>query len=302
MFGPISSKTRILLSLRGEAGGERPSQLSTCITLAIIVLFLAINERVCLWIIDTFVQGLHPVFDDRTNRRVLARHVGVDICGCAIVAYLGYTCRHLLSCIFVPGDADNVNFTSFLKLDSKRALTRVYSYVPEGHLILIYFTAYQIKNTHDSWIWNDGVLFMIHHAFALGAAWSGLYPGVAQTYAIFFMGMSEISTVFLCILGNFDSDFGVVGLGDAFPTSKLVVGLLFVITFIFFRVVLWPIFAYHFFNDMKIALEHDAAKLSLSSRVAMNFLYRSCQVLSVMQIVFLGQILLTVYTEISNMF
>jgi len=313
MFGPTSPQIKLLLRLKscrghddGDTGGGvrtgvRPSQLSTCLTLAVIILLLVINERVVLFIIDTYIKGLHPIFDNEYDRRVLARHFAVDIVGCSIVAYLGYGYRHLAAAIFNGKDVSNGSVAAYFTLDPKGAAQRVYTYVPEGHHILIYFMAYQIKNTYDSWVWKDGTLFMIHHAFALGAGWTGLYPGVAQIYGIFFMGISELSTVSLCVLGNFDPDLGVAGLAEAFPTVRLMVGLNFVVMFILVRIICWPAFAYHFSNDMKIVLERDAATLSPSSKMAMNFLFRCCQVLSFMQILFLGQIFFTAYVELSKM-
>jgi len=297
-FGPTSSETTIFQS--NCDGGARPSRLTTFNTTAILTLILVLLEQLFVLIAD-YSKGLHPILDDEGNRHKFARHIGVNTIGLLYVTYLAYASRHLLlSSIFIIGD-DGINFASLYKLDPNRSFSRIYSHVPQSHYILTCFLAYQIKNTYDSWVWNDGILLMIHHALALCATWAGLYPGVAQIYGVFFMGVSEMSTVSLCLLATFDDDLGLTGMAEAFPTAKLVIGAVFVVTFIIFRILLWPIFTYHILNDTKLVLERDSEKLSFSSKVAIFAIVRSCQALTFMQVLFLGQIFWMGYLEISKM-
>jgi len=114
------------------------------------------------------------------------------------------------------------------------------------------------------------------------------------------MGVSEMSTVILCLLACYDDDLGLTGMSEAFPIAKLVVGAMFIVSFIVFRIVLWPIFTYHLLNDTKLVLERDAEKLSPSSKLAIYAIIRTCQALTFMQVLFLGQIFYTVYLEISQ--
>jgi hypothetical protein len=39
-------------------------------------------------------------------------------------------------------------------------------------------------------------------------------------YATFFLGLLEVSTAILCVLANFDDEYGVKGLRDALPMVK----------------------------------------------------------------------------------
>jgi len=295
-FGPTSSEIKVFQSSCN--GSARPSKLTTLNTTAILTLLLLLLEQLFVFIAD-YIKGVHPILDDESNRLKFARHIGVNTIGLAYVAYLAYASRHLLiSSIFITGD-DGMNFASLFKLDPNRCFSRVYSHVPQGHYILTCFLAYQIKNSYDSWVWNDGVLLMIHHALALCAAWAGLYPGVTQVYGIFFMGVSEMSTVILCLLATFDDELGLTGMAEAFPIAKIVIGATFVVSFIIFRVLLWPIFTYHLLNDTKLVLERDEKKLPLSSKVAMYTIIRCCQALTFMQVLFLGQIFWMGYQEFS---
>jgi len=104
--------------------------------------------------------------------------------------------------------------------------------------------------------------------------------------------------VFTC---NLDDDLGLNGMSDAFPILKIGLGAMFIVSFVVFRIVLWPIFTYHLLNDTKLVLERDGKKLSLYSKVAIYSIIRSCQALTFMQVLFLGQIFWTVYQEISKM-
>jgi len=308
-FGQTDTQTKLLLKLESyhesndpdgkrRLNSSRPSQLSTCITLSVLILFFILIEQFSRYFIYTFIRGLDPIFDDEKNRHILARHIGVDALACAIVSYLGYMNRQPLSEVLNIADVGRVNIASLLKLKTKGASRRIYGYVPEGHQLLIFFLAYQMKNMYDTIVWNDGALFIFHHILSGVAAWVGLYPGVAQVYGLFFMGMSEMSTGILVVLANFDSTHGIVGMGETFPTIKLIFGMLFVLSFIYCRVVLWPLFTYHFINDANIVLETDSKTLSLQAKFAIHLLVKSCQGLSILQVVFLGQIFLSLYEEL----
>ena len=89
---------------------------------------------------------------------------------------------------------------------------------------------------YDTFYWNDGLVFVAHHLLAGAAAWGGMYPGIGPTYAIFFMGVSEVSTTVLVILANFDDDMGVKGLAEAFPISRIVTAAAFVVAFLACRI------------------------------------------------------------------
>lgn len=151
------------------------------------------------------LQDIHPILEDETNQMILARHLGVDFTCCAAVAWIGCANRHHMSDLF----------GSFLSLGKKTVdeayEDRLFKFIPGGNHVLVMFMAYQIKNTYDTIIWNDGPEFILHHLLAGTAAWGGMYPGCAQYYAIFFMGISEVSTAILVLLANFDPDLGVKG-------------------------------------------------------------------------------------------
>ena len=152
-----------------------------------------------------------------------------------------------------------------------------------------------MKNLYDSYVWDDGAIFLAHHVFAGLTAWAGMYPGVAGIYGLFFMGLSEVSSCALCLLANFDDTFGVVGLGDAFPMTKVFMGVAFAILFILCRIVLWPIFAYHFLSDSFAVLRRNSAQFETKTiKMVLSLMIVSNLGLTALQILWLGEILATV--------
>ena len=44
---------------------------------------------------------------------------------------------------------------------------RMFTYHPEAQRITVFFVAYQLKNTYDTIVWDDGIIFIIHHVVTL---------------------------------------------------------------------------------------------------------------------------------------
>jgi len=173
----------------------------------------------------------------------MARHIGVNAFSCFIVAYLGWKARNIL----------------YREFYSKAPENRLYQYEPQSAQILLYFAAFQIKNFFDSWNWNEGPEFLAHHILAGGSALGAIvwYPSF-HFYSVFYMGLSEFSTAILSLLASFDDDHGVVGLGDAFPKCKMVLGGFFAVLFVLIRVVAWSAFTYKYYQDISIVSKSDS--------------------------------------------
>lgn len=273
-----------------------PSIASSMLTIVFIVVVLAIHEMIYRVTLNSpSVIALHPVLEVQHNRHILARHIAVDSFSCFIVAYLGYKNRHLLKKANVftlkrnddPTDVTGNN-RDFTDCHFHR---RLYQYVPEGQQVLLFFFAYQVKNMYDTIVWNDGLLFVLHHIFAGATAWFGMYPGVAGIYALFFMGLSEISTCILCLLANFDPDLGVTGLDEAFPSTRIVLATVFVVLFILCRIILWPICAYNFVKDCRLGLSRDHKVYETRAvKNTLKFMLVSVTGLTLLQILWLGEI------------
>jgi hypothetical protein len=117
---------------------------------------------------------------------------------------------------------------------------RLFAQLPVAQWLTLWNLTYQI--------WDFGVSFVIpeftqpillaHHAVAATVAYAALRYNMLGYYAIFFMGLSEVSSVFLV----------VIDLGRYIPPEPgtyydtfvhQVCAPLFVVTFFYYRVILW---------------------------------------------------------------
>lgn len=176
----------------------------------------------------------------------------------------------------------------------KRALSiafenRIFKYYPEALRLILFFFVYQIKNTYDTIIWKDGPEFIAHHILTLFTAWGALHPGTSQYYAMFYFGVSEVSTGVLCLLANFDDVHGVSGLAEAFPTAKLILGGTFAILFVICRVVMWSNVSYYYCRDAWNALSSTDPRLE-GRRLWLRYTFVSLSLLSLLQIIWLAEI------------
>lgn len=277
---------------KGEKGPLSPSKTSTFLTVGFFVLLLCASEQLFIHFIKTYCAHLHPVMDVARNQQVLARHVGVDGLGIFLVSTLGIKNRHVLSPL--------LTVKSFKRSDSEtEGPKRIHTYLPEGHQVLLAFFAYQTKNMYDTVVWNDGILFILHHLFAGATAWLGMYPGVAGVYGLFFMGISEFPTCTLCLLANFDPELGVDGLSEAFPTIKAILAVMFVTSFITIRIIVWPALTYHFWGDCLTVLKRDSVKETSTVKIALKAMMTSSALLTLLQFIWLGQIVIESKKEIA---
>ena len=291
----LQSKPSLLLSSssfhcyddKGEKGPLPPSKTSALLTVVFIVLFLFAFEHSIRALITTFLSDYDPVMELERHRHILARHIAVDGFSCGICAFVGFQNRHELKHLLTLERNDNFH-------------KRIHGYHPGGQQVLLFFFAYQVKNMYDTIVWEDGVLFIFHHILAGATAWFGMYPGVGSLYAIFFMGISEIPTSILCLLANFDPELGIIGLEEAFPMSRLALATSFVVTFIICRILLWPLFTYHFHHDAKQALKKEGENGRPLVKFAVKLILYCCYGLSALQLVFLGEIIVTAKKEIAQ--
>lgn len=295
-FGKPRRNATLLLSSESfqcsDEKGEKilaPSKFASIATVGILVILLVISEQIHRIFIDTYASDIHPVLHDETNRHILARHIGVDALSCLLVSYFGFKNRHILGELMT------------FRRDMDGCHRRIYTYQPAGHQVLLYFFAFQVKNMYDTIVWNDGMLYVLHHLFAGSTAWLGMYPGVASMYGLFFMGLSEVSTGILCLLANFDPDAGVVGLDEVFPITRLVLGTMFVVSFIIVRIMIWPLLTYHFLGDVNAILKRNSERETKSVKLTLYMMKTSSVTLTILQVIWLGQVIMTAKEEISKL-
>jgi len=276
------NRSLFLFSVKSFSGHNGvPSNVSQCSTGAVIILILVAAEM-SLRQFFTSIQDYHPILQDETSRNILARHIGVDSFSCFVVAYLGWKARHVVQ--------DLIDATIGRRKNAMPVAYegRMFTYQPEAQRIALFFVAYQLKNTYDTIVWNDGLVFILHHVLTLFTTWGAL-QGNAHFYVLFYFGVSEISTGVLCLLANFDDEHGVVGLADAFPMAKVVIGAIFAACFVICRVFMWSTVSYYYCRDAWNVLSGSDPRLE-GHRTWFRFTFMSLSILSLLQIIWLAEI------------
>jgi len=276
------ASSSFLFSLESYSGHNGvPNTTLQLRTVAAIILILFIIEFSLRQFFNS-IREWHPVLEDETNRKVLARHIGVDAFSCFVVAYLGWEARHVVQ--------DLIDATIGRKKNAMPVAYegRMFTYHPEGQRVALFFASYQLKNTYDTIIWNDGLLFIVHHFFTLFTTWGALH-GNGHFYVLFYFGVSEISTGVLSLLANFDDEYGVVGLADAFPIIKICFGGLFTVLFIICRVFMWSTISYYYCRDAWNVVKGSDPRAE-GYKTWYRFTFLSLSILSVLQIIWLADI------------
>jgi hypothetical protein len=233
------------------------------------------------------------LLQDETNRNILARHIGIDSLSCFIVTFIGWQSRHSM---WEMVDA----ITGKQGAMSKAYEPRMYTYRPEACRLILFFFVYNLKNTFDTILWGDGIEFIIHHILCMFTAWGALTPGTAHFYAPFYFGVSELSTAVLCLLANFDDEHGVKGLSEAWPMGKVVFGAAFTICFVVCRVFCWSAVSYFYCRDTWNALSGSDPRTA-ERKTYLRFTFVSLALLSLLQILWLGQIFTIGKEELEKM-
>lgn len=279
-----AEKGLLLFSVESYKGHDGiPSAKSRFFTVAVLLLILLAIEMSFRQFFSS-IKDMHPILEDETSRQILARHVGVDATSCFVVATLGWRARHV---------AQDFIDAIFGKRKNAMPLAyegRMFTYQPEAQRVTLFFLAYQLKNTYDTIVWDDGIIFIIHHVLTLFTIW-GAMQGHAHFYSLFYFGVSEISTGVLCLLANFDDEFGVVGLAEAFPMVKVVIGGVFAALFVICRVLLWSSVSYYYCRDAWNVLSGSDPRLDVPGiRNWYRFTFLSLSILSLLQIIWLAEI------------
>lgn len=91
-----------------------------------------------------------------------------------------------------------------------------------------------------------------------------------------------------------------MGLGDAFPIAKVVIGVVFVVLFIAVRCLLWPVMAYYFVRDIRHALQLTDDPRAMARRGWMRFFLVSLSGITVLQVAWLGEIIHLAQIELAK--
>ena len=251
-------------------------------------------------------RGVWAPLDSTWNRTVLSRGV-MNVCYLGACGYrglsmwrdwygeagwtsLGEAGAAVHGALTQPADG--------LRFVPATAAARLYDYDGGFQRLSAVMFGFQFKNLVDTIVFGDGAVFVLHHLITMAVALFALHP-YSHLYGSFFFGVSEVSTTVLALLALFDGEFGIPELERDFPTLRLIVGVIFAVSFAVVRCVLWPYFTWFYCRDARAILAADAAgETPVHSRLLVNVFMYGLLTLSVMQAVWFVQICQKIHEEV----
>jgi hypothetical protein len=139
--------------------------------------------------------------------------------------------------------------------------SRIYSGLPVTETIVAVNLTYQIWDFLVSLTIPEHctLIMMTHHAIAAFVCWNVLASQMLGYYALFFLGMSEVSSMFLVLL-DMSKYFAPAPNTLAHLVVETVTGPLFVVAFIYYRVVLWWRVTFQFSQDVQHVVSTGTAE------------------------------------------
>jgi len=163
---------------------------------------------------------------------------------------------------------------------------RLLGYLPEADRLNIVTITFQVWDFIISTTIKEhsSPIFLVHHSLAALISIFSLKYQMAPYYAIFFAGCSEISSMFLlwCDLANFFPPTS----GSHYDTCIFVFQALFVVTFFYYRILLWFSVGRQFTQDCLHLLQQS--KLCTSKTSALKFFLCNVYLLGALQVYWFG--------------
>ena len=128
---------------------------------------------------------------------------------------------------------------------------RLWAYLLEAEHLAVVAFSYQVFDLIVSWSFPEHCtpLMMMHHTLAATVAYCSMRYQVLHYYGFFFLGLSEVSTVFLVWM-DLATFFPPTTPDSLFATFIQACGPGFVVTFIWYRVLQWWPMSIQLFRDV----------------------------------------------------
>jgi len=197
------------------------------------------------WLVLTFIF-LSLKFAFRDSFDVFGLSPSPEFChgnmeGCNRTDLFAFQCASgvaLTLCALIGFNAWHVSKRVHKKLPST-AEGRLVGYLPEAELLAAINFTFQSWDflvslfipEHATWI------MLSHHVMASTVAWCSIRYQYLHYYSIFFLGLTEVSSIFLVFLDL--SKYYPPRTGGIFDIVVTICGPSFVFTFIYYRVILW---------------------------------------------------------------
>jgi TLC domain len=177
------------------------------------------------------------------------------------------------------------------------AESRLFGYQKEAHWLTVLNFSYQLWDFLVSlYIPEHCTLIMLtHHAVAAIVCFTGIYNYMMGYYAIFFLGLSEVSSIFLVSL-DLSKYFQPTSSQLSTPSmltlyTSQYAGPLFVACFVYYRVLLWWPISKQLFDDIRTVIKSGRDEQIRPGRTYILYVWLCLNIpMGVLQLYFLSLI------------
>ena len=136
---------------------------------------------------------------------------------------------------------------------------RLFGYIPEAELIAAIFFSYQFFDfiVSISIPEHCTTIMMTHHAMAATVGWCSVRYQYLQHYGVYYLGLSEVSSIFLVIV-DLSKYFPPIP-GSLYDQFVGICGPAFVLSFTIYRVIMWWPISLQLFRDVYEVLKSGQA-------------------------------------------
>lgn len=235
-----------------------PTKTSTITSMLFYIGIISLCQKGTFLLLSS-LKWYHPIFENETNCKILARNFGMCLLSTGTMTYYGYQHRAIYSELTQRffGSKSTMNPAGFDR--------RLLSYHPGGQQCAMLFCAYQLKNTFESLQHTEAAINRLHHIVSTTIAWLCLHPGGLHFY-VAASSVTEVPAMMSSIYINFDDGFllgSVPGLGILFPKTKVLFSILSGVSFLAFRIGFWFFVAYNYFLDVRRALNSQKSSVQI---------------------------------------
>lgn len=169
---------------------------------------------------------------------------------------------------------------------------RLFGYLPESEQLAAASFTFQVWDFFISLTIPEhrGPIMLAHHVLAASVSYFSLEYQYLHYYGIFYLGLSEVSSIFLVMM-NLAQHFPPPPASPFHQFVEFVCGPLFVVTFFYYRVVLWWQVNVKLWKDAMYVLQNGIAEKLRPQKSFVLYLFLAMNVpLSVLQLYWFGLI------------
>lgn len=142
------------------------------------------------------------------------------------------------------------------------------------------YISYEFYSTFIS-IYLNSWLYCVHHILSVYIVYWLYNINIFRYYVLYFSGVSAISTVFLCGIDIFHNNLQIK---DNFSNLYQLNKFVFMIAFIYFRLIMWSYYIYNSFLDIYKMIDYHDSKISIDNTMTYEIAFKIYGIMTLISI------------------